>query len=105
MIDIVAVALITFGIMQMTTGIATIIGKFDPLLPQERKKLPSKFRKEARMLNAVSMIATSVIFYILGIGMLLGFEILQVMSAILMAVFVPVMLIISIKIETKHLRK
>lgn len=104
MINVIAIALIVFSILQIATGVATLKGKFDPLLPKERKKLPARIRKKARLLNAISMIITSAIFCILSVGLLLNLEILQVLSAILMTTFILVMLVISLKIEVKHLR-
>ncbi|MBR0134341.1 hypothetical protein IJM16_03695 [Candidatus Saccharibacteria bacterium] len=104
MINIIAIVLIIFSVMQILTGIATICGKFDPLLPKERKKLPAKYRRKAQLLNAISMIVTSLIFCVLSIGMLLNLQILILISAILMVLFILVMLPISIKAEAKHLK-
>ena len=104
MINIIAFALIIYSTLQIYMGIATIRGKFDPLLPKERRKLPAKIRKKARMLNAISMFVTSGILYLLGIGMLLDLSLLIQISAVLMIVFIIVMAVISIKLEAKHLR-
>ena len=104
MVNVVAIALIIFSILQIITGAFTLAGKFDPLLPKERKKLPTKIRKKARLLNAISMIVTSVIFCILSVGLLLNLEIRVTISAILMATFIIVMLIVSLKVEARHLR-
>ena len=105
MINIIAYVLIVFSILQIFTGIATIIGKFDPLLPKERKKLPAKHRKKAKMLNAISMIVTSLIFIAFSIGILLNNNTVIIASAIAMAAFIVVMLPVSIRAEAKHLRK
>ena len=70
MVNIIAIVLIVFSIGQILLGIATLTGKFDPLLPKERKKLPAKVCKKASFLNGISMIITSAILCLLGAGML-----------------------------------
>ena len=104
MVNIVAIILFIFSAGQICLGVMTILGKFDPLLSRERKKLPAKIRKKAKMLNAISMIITSVIFCILGVGLLTGVDCLIKLSAILMAAFIVIMLIVSIKVEGKYLK-
>lgn len=104
MIHTVAIVLIVLNVWQILTGIAVLLGKFDPLLPKERKKLPAKVRKKAQRLNGISMIATSAIFLVLCAGMLLDQNILIIISAILMILFIAIMLPISLKTEVKHLR-
>lgn len=105
MINTIAIILIVFSVWQIIVGIATLMGKFNPLLPKERKKLPAKVHKKAKQLNGISMIVTSLIFIVLSIGMLLDLEVLQIISAILMAAFIIIMLPISLIAEGKHLKK
>ena len=105
MVNIIAIVLIIFSIGQILLGIATLTGKFDPLLPKERKKLPAKVRKKARFLNGISMIITSAILCLLGAGMLTSLNILINISAALMVIFIAIMLVISLKTEGKYFRK
>ncbi len=104
MINIVATILIIYSIGQIALGIAVLTGKFEPLLPVERKKLPAKVRKKARCLNGVSMLATSVILCLLSIGMLTGINALIYISAVAMVVFIIVMSAISLKTESKFFK-
>ncbi len=104
MVNIIAIVLIVFSIGQILLGIATLTGKFDPLLPKERKKLPAKVRKKARFLNGISMIITSAILCLLGAGMLTSLNILINISATLMAIFIAIMLVISLKTEGKYFK-
>ena len=104
MINAIAIILIVFSVGQILLGIATLTGKFEPLLPKERKKLPAKVRKKARLLNAISMIATSVILCLLGVGMLVDLDILINISAILMIIFIAIMLPVSLKTESKYFK-
>ena len=104
MINTVAIILILFNIGQILLGLATLAGKFDPLLPKERKKLPAKVRKKARRLNGISMLATSAILCLLGIGMLTGIDALIYISAVAMVVFIIVMSVISLKTESKFFK-
>ena len=104
MINTVAIILIIFNISQILLGLATLAGKFDPLLPKERKKLPAKVRKKARLLNAISMIVTSTILCLLGVGMLTGLDIIVNISAFAMVSFIIIMLPISIKTEAKYFK-
>lgn len=104
MVNIIAIVLIVFSIGQILLGIATLTGKFDPLLPKERKKLPAKVRKKARFLNGISMIITSAILCLLGVGMLTSLDILINISAALMVIFIAIMLVISLKIEGKYFK-
>ena len=104
MINTVAIILILFNIGQILLGLATLAGKFDPLLPKERKKLPAKVRKKARLLNAISMIVTSTILCLLGVGMLTGLDNIVNISAFAMVSFIVIMLPISIKTEAKYFK-
>ncbi|MCR4753552.1 MAG: hypothetical protein K5837_04010 [Candidatus Saccharibacteria bacterium] len=104
MINIIAIVLIVFSIGQILLGIATLTGKFDPLLPKERKKLPAKVRKKARFLNGISMIITSAILCLLGAGMLTSLNILINISAALMVIFIAIMLVVSLKTEGKYFK-
>lgn len=104
MINIIAIVLIVFSIGQILLGIATLTGKFDPLLPKERKKLPAKVRKKARHLNGISMFATSLILCLLAAGMLTGLNILINISAALMVIFIAIMLVVSLKTEGKYFK-
>ena len=104
MINTVAIILIIFNISQILLGLATLAGKFDPLLPKERKKLPAKVRKKARLLYAISMIVTSTILCLLGVGMLTGLDIIVNISAFAMVSFIIIMLPISIKTEAKYFK-
>ncbi|MCR4752820.1 MAG: hypothetical protein K5837_00150 [Candidatus Saccharibacteria bacterium] len=104
MVNIIAIVLIVFSIGQILLGIATLTGKFDPLLPKERKKLPAKVRKKARFLNGISMIITSTILCLLGAGMLASLNILINISAALMVIFIAIMLVISLKTEGKYFK-
>ena len=104
MINIVATILIIYSISQIVLGIAVLTGKFEPLLPAERKKLPAKVRKKARRLNGISMLATSVILCLLSIGMLTGIDVLIYISAVAMVVFIIVMSAISLKTESKYFK-
>lgn len=104
MVNAIAITLIIFSIGQIFLGLATIVGKFDPLLPKERKKLPAKIRKKARLLNAISMIVTSMILCVLGVGMLANLDILINSSALAMVIFIIVMLIVSFKVEGKYFK-
>lgn len=104
MINTVAIILILFNIGQILLGLATLAGKFDPLLPKERKKLPAKVRKKARLLNAISMIATSTILCLLGVGMLTRLDVIINISAFAMVSFIVIMLPISIKTEAKYFK-
>ena len=105
MINAIAIVLIVFSIGQILLGIATLTGKFEPLLPKERKKLPAKVRKKARRLNGISMLATSLILCLLAAGMLTNLDALINISAILMVIFIAIMLPISLKIESKYFKK
>ena len=105
MINILAIILIVFSVSQIILGFATLTGKFDPLLPKERKKLPTKVRKKARFLNGISMLATSAILCLLGIGMLANLNILINISAIAMVIFIAIMLVVSLKTEGKYFKK
>ena len=105
MINAIATVLIIFSIGQILLGIATLTGKFDPLLPKERKKLPAKVRKKARRLNGISMFATSLILCLLAAGMLTSLNILINISAALMVIFIAIMLVISLKTEGKYFKK
>ncbi len=104
MINIVATILIIYSIGQIALGIAVLTGKFEPLLPVERKKLPAKVRKKARCLNGISMLATSAILCLLSIGMLTSIDILIYISAVAMVVFIIVMSAISLKTESKYFK-
>lgn len=104
MINIVATILIIYSIGQIALGIAVLTGKFEPLLPAERKKLPAKVRKKARRLNGISMLATSAILCLLSIGMLTSIDILIYISAVAMVVFIIVMSAISLKTESKFFK-
>lgn len=104
MINIVATILIIYSIGQVALGIAVLTGKFEPLLPVERKKLPAKVRKKARRLNGISMLATSVILGLLSIGMLTSIDALIYISAVAMVVFIIVMSVISLKTESKFFK-
>ncbi len=104
MINTVAIILIIFNISQILLGLATLAGKFDPLLPKERKKLPAKVRKKARFLNGISMIIASAILCLLGAGMLTSLNILINISAALMVIFIAIMLVISLKTESKYFK-
>ena len=104
MVNIIAIVLIVFSIGQILLGIATLTGKFDPLLPKERKKLPVKVRKKARFLNGISMIITSAILCLLGAGMLISLDILINIAAVLMVIFIVIMLVISLKTEGKYFK-
>ena len=101
----IAIVLLIFSDWQAINGVLVLLDKYNPLLPKERKKLPGRYHKKAKQLNGISMIATSVIFYILSIGMLLNNDIIVYISAGLMLSFILVMLFISFKYEVKHLRK
>ncbi len=105
MVNIIAIVLIIFSIGQILLGIATLMGKFDPLLPKERKKLPAKVRKKACFLNGISMIITSAILCLLGVGMLTSLNILINISAALMVIFIAIMLVISLKTEGEYFKK
>ena len=105
MINAIAIILIVFSVGQILLGIATLTGKFEPLLPKERKKLPAKVRKKARRLNGISMLATSLILCLLAAGMLTSLNILINISAALMVIFVAIMLVISLKTESKYFKK
>ena len=105
MIYIVATILLIFSVGQTILGIAVLTGRFEPLLPKERKHLPAKVRKKARLLNAISMIATSAILCILGVGMITGLDILIYISAVAMAIFAIAMLVVSLKTESKYFKK
>ena len=104
MINIVATILIIYSIGQIALGIAVLTGKFEPLLPTERKKLPAKIRKKARRLNGISMLATSVILGLLSIGMLTSIDALIYISAVAMVVFIIAMSTISLKTENKYFK-
>ena len=104
MINIVATILILYSIGQIALGIAVLTGKFEPLLPVERKKLPAKVRKKARRLNGISMLATSVILGLLSIGMLTSIDALIYISAVAMVVFIIAMSAISLKTESKFFK-
>lgn len=104
MINIVATILIIYSIGQIALGIAVLTGKFEPLLPAERKKLPAKVRKKARRLNGISMLAASAILCLLSIGMLTSIDILIYISAVAMVVFIIVMSAISLKTESKFFK-
>lgn len=99
-----AIILIIFNIGQILLGLATLAGKFDPLLSKERKKLPAKVRKKARLLNAISMIATSTILCLLGVDMLTRLDVIINISAFAMVSFIVIMLPISIKTEAKYFK-
>ena len=103
-INTVAIILIIFNIGQILLGLATLAGKFDPLLSKERKKLPAKVRKKARLLNAISMIATSTILCLLGVGMLTRLDVIINISAFAMVSFIVIMMPISIKTEAKYFK-
>ncbi len=105
MIQTIAIVLIVFSVWQAVNGVLVLLDKYNPLLPKERKKLPSRYHKKAKQLNGISMIVTSVIFCILSAGMLLNLSILVYISAVLMLAFILVMLVISLKSEAKHLKK
>ena len=105
MINAIAIVLIVFSVGQILLGIATLTGKFEPLLPKERKKLPAKVRKKARRLNGISMLATSLILCLLAAGMLTNLNILINISATLMVIFIAIMLVISLKTEGKYFKK
>ena len=105
MVNIIATVLIIFSVGQILLGIATLTGKFEPLLPKERKKLPAKVRKKARRLNGISMLATSLILCLLAAGMLVDLDILINISAILMIIFIAIMLPVSLKTESKYFKK
>lgn len=104
MINIVATILIIYSIGQIALGIAVLTGKFEPLLPVERKKLPAKVRKKARCLNGISMLATSAILGLLSIGMLTGIDVFIYFSAVAMVAFIIVMSAISLKTESKYFK-
>ena len=104
MVNTVAIILILFNIGQILLGLATLAGKFDPLLPKERKKLPAKVRKKARRLNGISMLVTSLILCLLGVGILTGLDIIVNISAFAMVSFIIIMLPISIKTEAKYFK-
>lgn len=104
MINAITIILIVFSAGQILLGIATLTGKFEPLLPKERKKLPAKIRKKARLLNAISMIVTSMILCVLGIGMLTNLDVLINSSALAMVIFIIVMLIVSFRVEGKYFK-
>ena len=105
MVNIIAIVLIVFSVGQILLGIATLTGKFEPLLPKERKKLPAKVRKKAHRLNGISMLATSLILCLLAAGMLTSLNILINISATLMVIFIAIMLVISLKTESKYFKK
>ena len=104
MINAIAIILIVFSVGQILLGIATLTGKFEPLLPKERKELPAKVRKKARRLNGFSMLATSLILCLLAAGMLTNLNILISISATLMVIFIAIMLVISLKTEGKYFK-
>ena len=104
MINAIAIILIVFSVGQILLGIATLTGKFEPLLPKERKELPAKVRKKARRLNGISMLATSLILCLLAAGMLTSLNILINISATLMVIFIAIMLVISLKTEGKYFK-
>ena len=104
MVNTVAIILILFNIGQILLGLATLAGKFDPLLPKERKKLPAKVRKKARRLNGISMLVTSLILCLLGVGILTGLDIIVNISAFAMVSYIIIMLPISIKTEAKYFK-
>ena len=104
MINAIAIILIVFSVGQILLGIATLTGKFEPLLPKERKELPAKVRKKARRLNGISMLAASLILCLLAAGMLTSLNILINISAALMVIFIAIMLVISLKTEGKYFK-
>lgn len=104
MINAIAIILIVFSVGQILLGIATLTGKFEPLLPKERKKLPAKVRKKARLLNAAAMIATSVIICIISAGLLLSQDMLLTVATALFAITAIVILVLGTKLEGKYLK-
>lgn len=103
---IVAVVVLTIaGLAQIALGILVSTNKFDPLLPHERKKLPAKVRKRARRANAVSMIGAGLILIALAVGILLDSHLIQILSAVAMIVFAAIMLVWSLKLESKYLKQ
>ncbi len=91
--------------VQALLGFLTLSGRFDPLLPKERKKLPAKARKKARALNGVSMLGAGVALLILGLGILLYSNIMLISASILMVVLIVVILYYGLKIEGKYLKR
>ena len=105
MMNTIAIIIIILSILQIGMGIQVLLGKFDPLLPSERKKLPAKARKKAQQLNAIAMFVTSAITCVLGVGLLLNSEIIMAASAILLVVAFIVMTILGFQAEGKYMVK
>ena len=104
MINIIAIILLFFGIAQIDLAIMVLNGSFDPLLPKERKKLPVSARKKARTLNAAAMISTSLVFIIIGIGLLFNLGVLLNVAVVMFIAITIVILFLGIKIEGKYLK-
>ena len=94
MINVIAIILIVFSIGQILLGIATLTGKFEPLLPKERKKLPAKARRQARVLNALAMIQTGIAPIILSASLLFELNSLVIIAAI-MYVVIAILVILA----------
>ena len=99
-----AIILITFSVLQIILGITVIAGKFDPLLPKERKKLPKKLLRKAHLLNAGSMITTSIALCVLGVAMLLNSELLYGIAIAIIIISTIIFLILALKLEWKYVK-
>ena len=102
LVSILAIILIATGTPQFVLGFLIMVGKFNPLLPKERKKLPAKVRKKAKLLNGISIMASGVLFCILGVGLLLNSEVLMIVAAAMMALLVIIVLPIGLMMEEKY---
>ena len=105
MINALAITLIVASILQIGLAILVLLGKFDPLLPKERRVLPTKVRKMARLLNAIAMIASSCVFFIMSAGLLLNSYILLAVAAVTFCIVTIVMLVVSFHTEGKYLKR
>ena len=104
MLTIIAIIILAFSIGQIGLAILVLTDKFDPLLPKERKKLPVSARKKARTLNAAAMISTSLVFIVIGIGLLFNLGVLLNVAVVMFIAITIVILFLGIKIEGKYLK-
>ena len=104
MVIFCAIIILIYSIGQIALAVMVLTGKFDPLLPKERKNLPAKVRKQARALNAVAMIATSLVFCAVSVGLLFNLDYLLKIAATMFGVVVVIILFLGIKIEGKYFK-
>jgi len=99
---VIALFVAIVGICMFVLGVLTAMKKFDPLLREEKKKLPPKARGGARKLNAFSMLVCGALICLLALGVFLENQNIINASGFLVVLAMVICLNSAAEIEGKY---